>query len=109
MSVPEPVDTDFSAVIVYKKQPFLDWLNDLPDAEPGLSLDAVNEDPKVFLLPDAEDYEFPREWVRKNFKAIFAEELESYWTEEERWPEHRSWTMFEAWFKVEYASDVEEI
>ncbi|MGR3178307.1 MAG: hypothetical protein ACUZ8E_09665 [Candidatus Anammoxibacter sp.] len=43
-----------SVVIVKVKEPFLDWLQSLPDPT-DITIDEINTDNSVYLLPEYED------------------------------------------------------
>ena len=49
------LDTDMlnrSIIIIKAKEPFLSWLSSLPEPENNISLDEINFDNSVYLLPE---------------------------------------------------------
>ena len=94
-----------SAIILIKKQPFLDWLKGLPDpVREELSLSELNEDATVYLLPDWNDDTERDELVREGYDVMFEQELEGWWTDESAWPKNRGLSVFRAWFDVRHHS-----
>lgn len=51
---------DRSVAVIKPKQPFLDWLNNMPDNDIDLSLDNLRADCTVLLIPE---YDEPEEGV----------------------------------------------
>ncbi|MBS3820106.1 hypothetical protein KGY73_11480 [bacterium] len=94
-----------SLLIVRAKEPFLRWLNSLPD--PGkCTLERVNYDQSAYLLPEYEDDRDTEKLLRKYFKQIFEEQLNGWWTDPEAWPSKRGLKTFKQWFDVEFHSMV---
>ena len=74
----------------------LDWLNALdPAYTVRLDQTLSHDESNVYLIKETENIIGSIEWLRKNFKEIFAEELFEWWTDETDWPE-LSWENFEA-------------
>jgi len=94
-----------SVLIVRSKEPFLYWLNSLPD--PGdYTLEDINEDQSAFLLPEYEDDRKKENILRKYFTQIFEEQLYGWWTDPDAWPIKRDLKTFKNWFDVEFHSVV---
>lgn len=92
-----------SIIIVRAKEPFLVWLNSLPDPE-NLTLDEVNRDQTVFLLPEYEDDHEKEKLLKRYFKQIFEEKLNGWWQDPDVWPSKRGLKAFKEWFDVEFHS-----
>ena len=87
-----------SAMVVMAKQPFLKWLISVDPSNRDLTLDEVNDEPPVYLVPECESDEEFEEWLEKNFELIFQEQLGGWWTDEESWPKNRMFELFRKWF-----------
>jgi hypothetical protein len=96
-----------AAIIVTPKQPYITWANALD--EDGVKIDEDFEPEKnVYLIGDVSDIiPFERDViVRPYFKAIFEEELNSWYQLESTWPALRTYEIFLEWFEVEVHSMV---
>jgi hypothetical protein len=91
-----------SAIILKCKEPFVRWINEADPYEddPGISIENANEDRTVYLITD-DDGENVEEWVSLNFKTLFENELEGWYTDETLWPKKRDLKTFHEWFDVE--------
>ncbi len=92
-------------VVVKAKQPFMEWLRSLPDPA-DLTLDQINQDNTVSLLPDYERDSKQRQILRQYFDLIFEEQLAGWWQDEAAWPSGRDLKLFNGWFEVEFHSVV---
>ena len=101
---------DRSAIVVRAKQPFLDWLLQLPDpVSPDMALERVNHEPHIYLLPE---YGFESEQddlIAHFYGMIFEAELEGWWTDETDWPSDRTVDMFKQWFDLTFHSMIEDL
>ena len=90
-----------SVIIVHAKEPFLQWLNSLPD--PGkFTLDEVNQDHTTFLLPEYEDDSEMKILLECYYKFIFEEKLYDWWRDQDAWPQKRNLKIFKEWFDVDF-------
>jgi len=91
-----------AAVILKYRAPFVKWVNDADpyEAEPGTTIEEVNEDRTVYLIRD-DDAEKLEEWISLNFKTLFESELEDWYTDESLWPKKRNRKLFDEWFEVQ--------
>lgn len=105
--IPYYYDTiDRNAIIVSKKKLFFDWLNSIyPKEEQYSSL----VDNNIYLIREMEDYEAILKWLKKNHDKIFMNELNDWYTDEDRWPENRIYKMFTEWFDIEVCSTVMDL
>ena len=92
--------------IIKPKQPFVDWANQLPDAEFKSSLDDFKTDCLAILTPEYESDEEAIGYINEIYEDIFIEELYGWCTEESWWPQDRTNEMFWEWFEVELHSIV---
>lgn len=91
-----------SAIVVKIKQPFIDWLKQLPDADDVLP--TLDEDGTVYLIPAFDTPEQVERYIRKNAGDIIDQELFGWCTEESWWPKQRTHKMLQEWFSVEFHS-----
>jgi hypothetical protein len=92
-----------SVLIVKAKEPFVKWLNSLPDPA-EVSLEEVNEDTLAYLLPEYVSDDEQHEIIADFFESIFQTQLASWWTEEKDWPVKRDLALFTKWFEVQFHS-----
>ena len=97
---------DRSVAIIRPKQPFLDWANQLPDAEDGVSLDDLKKDCTVILIAECNSDQEAKECISEMCLDFFEGELFSWCTHEPWWPQNRTKEMFWEWFEVEFHSMV---
>jgi len=96
------------AVTTTAKQPFRDWLASLPDPLDA-TLDQLNHDNQVFLLPYFDTYEEAEELLGDFFGEIFQHWLAGYWTIPAHWPADRSLKVFHEWFDVKFHSMITDL
>ena len=97
-----------SAVTIKAKEPFLNWLKSLSDP-PAVTLNEVNQDSNVYLLPEYEVDDEQGDIVAECYDLIFEEELASWWTVRKDWPPQRNLETFKKWFDIEFHSVVIDI
>ena len=101
-----------SAVIIIPKQPFLDWLRNMPDPKFTTdlpTLEKLREDNVyVFLIEEYEAEERILEAVYDDFDFFFTRALWAWWTQEKEYPKNRTLEMFKAWFDVRVNSLIED-
>lgn len=95
-----------SIAIIRIKQPFVDWANELPDAEIKSSLDDFKTDCHAILIPEYKTDEDAIRYINKIYEDIFIEQLYGWCTEEAWFPQDRTNKMFWEWFDVELHSVV---
>jgi hypothetical protein len=101
-----------AAIILKYKSPAVQWINEADpyNADPGISLESVNEDRKVYLIKDedATGLEAIEQWIKMNYEALFENELKGWYTDENLWPKKRDLRLFREWFDVDYHSVIED-
>ena len=95
-----------AALLLRYKTAALKWIieSDPQDATlRQLSLEDINKDRQLYLIHeiDAQTVADWREWIERNFEAIFENELASWHIDDELWPEKLSLALFDEWFDVE--------
>lgn len=100
-------------VMLCYKQPFLDWANAADPNPRALTLEEVNDDGEIFLVPADDSLVDPVEtaedavrWVEKRRRMFFDHMLGDWLTDESLGPQKRTLKMFREWFFVEYRSMV---
>jgi len=61
---------DRSIIIIQKKAPFLNWLQNLPDPEKKITLEELNENPSCYLLPPFEEQKEAEECLEEICEEI---------------------------------------
>jgi len=92
------------AIVVIAKQPFLDWLHSLDPTSQDLTLNDLNEEPTVYLLPEVDGDDEAAACVRRYCKEIVANELDGWWRERSDWPQSVTAGLFNRWFEWRYHS-----
>ena len=92
------------ALVLKPTEAYLAWAKGVPDEDEGLSLEEITRDSTCYLIPEIEGA--PQNWLRRNYAAMFASELESWCTDERFWPEDRSFKNFKRFFRVRFHSIV---
>lgn len=96
-----------TAVVIKPKQPLIDWINGLPDAEdPEFTLKDFSRDTEVFLIPDQPSEKVALNYIKGLYAGIFCRLLSDICTEESWWPEKTDWPAFQEWFDLEIHSMV---
>ena len=75
-----------AAAVVGAKEAFVDWINSLGD-KPRLSLETVNRENHVFLLPEHDTEQELELIVQDLYREIFEMEVGSFCRDESLWPE----------------------
>jgi hypothetical protein len=92
---------DRNAILVRPKRPFFEWVN-------GLYTDGGNihekDECNIYLIREMGSNEDVLQWVRTHFDALFVNELNDWYTDEDRWPQDRTYALFTEWFNVEVHS-----
>ena len=92
---------DRSAAVIKPRQPFLDWLNNLPGNDITLSLDEMRADCTVVMIPEVTEPEDGIAFIDDITDKLFEAELSSWVADEKLWPQKRNLKMFWEWFDVE--------
>jgi hypothetical protein len=90
------------AIIVKPLQPFLTWLkkNDPTDDQ---SLENLQDDSNVYLLPDYEEVadieKAIQKYIKSNYAQIFTHELSAWYLDPELYPKI-TYEVFQEWFAI---------
>ncbi len=86
-----------SAITIIPKKLCMDWTNsfdDGPDNDPKLVIGTT------ILMPDDYDEFNYKKFIKKHYKKLFEEQLESCIRIPDLWPKERSIKMFKEWFQI---------
>jgi hypothetical protein len=97
---------DRAVAIIKPKQPFLDWLMQLPDPPMDMTLDNLRTDCTALLIPEFDYVDDSQAFVQEMGNQIFELELDSWYRDRARWPAQRDNQTFRAGFDVEIHSMV---
>ena len=100
----DDIEDDFpivnrSALVLEPTVQFLAWLKRNPGDRFEMTLEDIQEDCSVYLLPDIQDQE---EWLRKNYRSLFEQELFNWCMDDELWPQERSFKTFGEFFRPRF-------
>ncbi|MFQ6092924.1 MAG: hypothetical protein ACE5OR_09610 [bacterium] len=95
---------DRGIIIVRKKQPYLDWVRNLPDPDYDVTLQRLNADSTAYLIPLFDDYQEGESFIKENYRLIFEHELNGWHLDEKDWPRDRTYKRFKEWFDIELHS-----
>ncbi len=90
-----------SAITVKLTQDFVDWINGLEDDSEQLTLQDVNEEATVYMIPEIEDEAQLNEMVQEHYLNILENELKSWEEDESQWPEKLSVALFERFLQID--------
>ena len=109
MTHPHQYSLNRSAVLLRPTQLLLDWLLTVsPEFGESLTLEEVQEDTDVYLIPD-ESITGAKQAIRyieKHWKTLFEVLLEEWIVDESLWPEKRTLKLFREWFEPIYCGMV---
>lgn len=91
------------AVTLIPTEAFLEWANSCP-SEKAMTIAEMQREPTVYLIPEGRSE--PESYVRRHYKAMFEEELNSWYTDPEMWPTDLSFKMFKKFFDVQVSTMV---
>ncbi len=97
---------DRTVAVLRPKQPLVDWLNALPDADRPYTTEDFYTDCTVLLLPDIDNDLQALKFIKKIYKEIFERELDSFCTDPVYWPTNRDFKTFIKFYEVEFHSEV---
>ena len=92
------------AVVLRATEAYLDWAKTCPDTILDMTLDELNAESTVYLLPETDDD--PMEQVSRHFESMFVEELFAWCQDDAYWPKDLSLKTFRLFFDVQIASMV---
>lgn len=94
------------AVTISFTRKFVDWANNLPDTTFKFTLETMNDDRPIYLVPAFEDLRDAKGWFDEKKRVVLEEAFESICTEEDWWPKDRSEAAFDEYLTMEIHSMV---
>ena len=91
------------AVILLPTEACLKWINSCSNDNPVTLADAQKE-PAGYLIPEGKAE--PETYICRHFKAMFEEELNSWYTDPDLWPKDRSFKTFKKFFTTYVSTEV---
>ena len=88
-----------SVLIIKPRQPFADWLKQLPGT-PAVDLAELRGNGNAVLIPNVDDVE-PADFLASHFESLFSAELADWCEDESLWPTPLSATLFMDWFDLD--------
>jgi len=92
--------------VIKPKGPYIHWINSLPGAVDPVSIDKLQNDCTVILLPHFDTDRESMNYLQKNFRSIFEYELYGWYTDAEAWPQKLTFRLFQEWFEIEFHTEV---
>src|SRR5215467_2994939 len=94
-----------TAIVVKPDQPFLDWQHRADPTSNELSLEDLQREPTVYLLPECENEEEARQYLGEVCGLIFEEQLDGWYRVRATWPNRRELNAFDRWFEWSFQLD----
>ena len=87
-----------TAITIIPKQPYIDWANSFEDDGPKLEPNNVHA--TTLLIPEKYDEFNYKQFMKKEYKIIFEEELAAWMDTPNLWPKNRDYKKFKKWFEI---------
>ncbi len=89
-----------TAITIIPNQPYIDWADSFNDVAVYYKNFVT-----TILIPDEYDEFNYEKFIRRTYKQIFDEQLESWMADPSVWPKIKGYKMFKKWFEI-ICSDV---
>jgi hypothetical protein len=93
-----------SAVVVKPKRPLLDWLHAADPTSHCLSLEDLQHEPTIYLIPECDTEAEVEDALRALCEEIFIEQLAGWYTDRTTWPRDRGFEVFCRWLDFQHHS-----
>jgi hypothetical protein len=93
-----------TAIVVKPDQPFLDWLHRADPTSNELSLEDLQREPTVYLLPECANEGEAGQYLGEVCGQIFEEQLDGWYHVPATWPNRRDLDAFDRWFEWSFHS-----
>lgn len=90
---------DRLALLIRRKLPYIDWANSFDDGGPKYDLEIHR--PTTYLIDEVVDTLDLKKVLRRYWRDIFEEQLNSWMRAPDVWPQRRTYSVFLQWFDVE--------
>ncbi len=98
-----------SALIVKPAQPFLDWLHQVDLTSARLTLEDLQREPTIYLVPECDSEDQAIESLGESVSDIFEEHLDGWYRVPTVWPTKRDLTTFRRWFEFSFHSMIVDL
>jgi hypothetical protein len=98
-----------AAIVGRPAQPFLDWLHRVDPTSAHLTLEDLQREPTIYLVPECDSQEQAIEYVRESVRDIFEKQLDGWYRVPEVWPAKRDLTTFQSWFEFSFHSMIVDL
>jgi hypothetical protein len=98
-----------SALIIKPAQPFLDWLHQVDPTSTRLTLEDLQREPTIYLMPDCDSQDQAIEYLGESVRDIFEEYLDGWCRLPAVWPKKRDLTTFQRWFEFSFHSMIVDL
>lgn len=94
-------------IILFPKQPLMDWVNSIfPNEKQPCPKVLDHDQGNVYMIQECFNTDDAITYLEVNFKSFFENELFDWSTDEKNWPQNRTWELFEDFFHYSYQSVV---
>jgi hypothetical protein len=93
-------------LVIHLRQPFLDWVNRTVQHAPSVTMEELQNDCTVFLVPERDTFDETMAYVQPFKTRLFEMELESWNRDRSAWPQDRTEELFDTWFELRVHSEV---
>ena len=93
-------EIDRGLLLVFPRQPFVDWVNLVGPTGTPATLEEMRRDPDAILVPEFESAEDGDRLVNRLSREIFEHLLMEWHTNLDEWPATRDRRTFRQWFDV---------
>ncbi len=97
---------DRSSVVLKPTARFLEWMKEVDDELPELTLEQLRSNCSVFLVPEFDEAEDIVAYIDERYQQIFEAEVFSWYTDESMWPKDMSLKAFWEFFDIEIHESV---
>ena len=98
-----------SAIIIKPAQPFLDWLQQVDPTSAHLTLEDLQREPTIYLVPECDTEDHAVECLGESAGTIFEEHLDGWYRVPAVWPTKRDLATFQRWFEFSFHSMIVDV
>lgn len=100
--------TDFTALVLARKEPFYHWLEEANQQSRGDDDNAYAGDHGNYLVKDVHTQAEVEVYLKANFRILWENELRE-WHEPSLWPQNMNYELFCQWYDVQVHRQVYEL
>ena len=102
-------DTGERPIIIKPAQPFLDWLHQVDPTSAHLTLEDLQREPTIYLVPECDTEDQAVEYLGESAGTIFEEHLDGWYPVPAVWPTKRDLATFQRWFEFSFHSMIVDL